>query len=33
MDHNAELKEFLRTRRARLSVNDGEIGSILAAST
>ncbi len=26
MDHNAELKEFLRTRRARLSVDDVEIG-------
>lgn len=26
MDHNAELKEFLRTRRARLRVDDVEIG-------
>nr|WP_090340527.1 helix-turn-helix transcriptional regulator [Mycolicibacterium malmesburyense]CRL69889.1 putative transcriptional regulator [Mycolicibacterium malmesburyense] len=26
MDHNAELKEFLRTRRARLRVEDVEIG-------
>jgi transcriptional regulator with XRE-family HTH domain len=26
MDHNAELREFLRTRRARLSVDDVEIG-------
>ncbi len=26
MDHNAELKEFLRTRRARLRVEDLEIG-------
>jgi transcriptional regulator with XRE-family HTH domain len=26
MDHNAELKEFLRTRRARLSVDDVEVG-------
>jgi transcriptional regulator with XRE-family HTH domain len=26
VDHNAELKEFLRTRRARLSVDDVEIG-------
>jgi transcriptional regulator with XRE-family HTH domain len=26
MDHNAELKEFLRTRRARLSVDDVELG-------
>lgn len=26
MEHNAELKEFLRTRRARLSVDDVEIG-------
>jgi transcriptional regulator with XRE-family HTH domain len=27
MDHNAELKEFLRTRRARLRIDDVEIGS------
>jgi transcriptional regulator with XRE-family HTH domain len=27
MDHNAELKEFLRTRRARLRVDDVEIGA------
>jgi transcriptional regulator with XRE-family HTH domain len=26
MDHNAELREFLRSRRARLSVDDVEIG-------
>ncbi|WP_037077224.1 helix-turn-helix transcriptional regulator [Pseudonocardia spinosispora] len=26
MEHNAELKEFLRTRRARLSVDDVEVG-------
>ena len=26
MDHNAELKEFLRTRRARLRVEDVELG-------
>ena len=26
MDHNSELKEFLRTRRARLRVDDVEIG-------
>lgn len=26
MDHNAELKEFLRTRRARLTVDDVELG-------
>jgi transcriptional regulator with XRE-family HTH domain len=26
MDHNAELRDFLRTRRARLSVDDVEIG-------
>ncbi|WP_131808439.1 helix-turn-helix domain-containing protein, partial [Mycolicibacterium phlei] len=26
MDHNAELKEFLRTRRARLRVDDVELG-------
>jgi transcriptional regulator with XRE-family HTH domain len=26
MDHNAELKEFLRTRRARLRVDDVDIG-------
>jgi transcriptional regulator with XRE-family HTH domain len=26
VDHNAELKEFLRTRRARLSVDEVEIG-------
>ncbi|KUH66295.1 XRE family transcriptional regulator [Mycolicibacterium novocastrense] len=26
MDHNAELKEFLRTRRARLRVEDVEVG-------
>ncbi len=26
MDHNAELKEFLRTRRARLTVEDVEVG-------
>lgn len=26
MDHNAELRDFLRTRRARLSIDDVEIG-------
>ncbi|WP_431972629.1 hypothetical protein [Nocardia sp. bgisy134] len=26
MEHNAELKEFLRTRRARLNVDDMQIG-------
>jgi transcriptional regulator with XRE-family HTH domain len=26
MDHNAELKEFLRSRRARLTVDDVELG-------
>ena len=26
MDHNTELREFLRSRRARLSVDDVEIG-------
>jgi transcriptional regulator with XRE-family HTH domain len=26
MEHNAELREFLRTRRARLSVDDVEVG-------
>jgi transcriptional regulator with XRE-family HTH domain len=28
MEHNAELKEFLRSRRARLSVEDVEVGGI-----